>query len=304
LKKCLKKVTNELRGLGLDKDTLDALAASNSQQSQEFGFYYNLEGEGGESGHVRPRLTVLVHLRDGVAVDAQLSPGTRSFLTQLAVAEKHTNGQNPNDSRTASDPDSVALANQNDATNKVSDTTDAGPSLRRVEVPLVFDGQFFDLLQSDVAALDSLQRKEEQRLTDEIKALGKSMELMTRSPAEKSRKARADVGKWREIFSLYLDARVFFSTRESDHGVRTSAQALDQLRWFQDEVFKRKLPQTLKLTAGREAFRKFLEVNGLLLQSLKFQEINRLAVSKILKSKPQSPCDFPCPHVLTRRRVR
>ncbi len=43
--------------------------------------------------------------------------------------------------------------------------------IQRVEVPLTFDAEFFDLLHSDVSVLDSLQAQEQKALTEEIEIL-------------------------------------------------------------------------------------------------------------------------------------
>ncbi|KAI1452976.1 SPX domain-containing protein [Annulohypoxylon moriforme] len=274
LKKCLKKVTNELQELGLDKDTLSQLATTQKDPST-VAFHYYLDGKATDSKHFRPRLTFFIHLKDGVAVDAKLTPSTRDFLKKIV-------------SRTGDISD--LLANEPDHGNPAPTSyspeqhhsPEDGPSpIQQIEVPLVFDGEFFDILQTDVSNLDALQEEEQDKLGKEIVLLGQDINLATKP--SKGRKARGDLETWRKIFELYLDARVFFSTLESDHGARTSSQAVDQLQWFQNQVLSRKLIHSLKLDNSRQAFTRFLNMNALLLQILKFQEINNLAVTKILK---------------------
>ncbi|KAK8044872.1 hypothetical protein PG993_004896 [Apiospora rasikravindrae] len=278
LKKCLKKVTRELETIGLDRDTLAQLAASQTSAG-DLGFHYDLDGEPFNSKHLRPRLTIFVHLKDGVVVDAKLSPATRDFLEKVAIGRAEQQAQ------PAISPDvdhESSASDDNDAPVSDTDCVSVTPCpVRQVEIPLVFDGEFFDILQNDVFELDTLQGEEAERLKGEIASLGRTMTRTTR-PAN-GKKARDDMARWREIFELYLDARIFFSTRESDHGARTAAQALKQLQWFQQEVLQRKHVQNLKLSASREAFTMFLNLNAMLLQNLKFQEINQLAVTKILK---------------------
>lgn len=149
-----------------------------------------------------------------------------------------------------------------------------------IEVPLVFDGEFFDLLQSDVNNLNALQAEEEHNMIAEVVALGGEVAQVS----QPSRLSKTDLARWRSIFELYLDAEVFFATHERDHGARSSHSALRQLQWFQGEVERRQLATDFKLCESRVAFSRFLSLNVSLLKNLQFQELNRLAVVKILKS--------------------
>ncbi|KAI0881006.1 SPX domain-containing protein [Annulohypoxylon maeteangense] len=274
LKKCLKKVTNELQELGLDKDTLSQLATTPKDPST-VAFHYHLDGKTTDSKHFRPRLTFFIHLKDGVAVDAKLTPTTRDFLKKIVSRTEDISGSLADE-----------LGNENSVPasynlEKPLLSEEESSLIQKIEVPLVFDGEFFDILQTDVSNLDALQEEEQDKLGKEIVLLGRDINMATKP--SKGRKARVDLETWREIFELYLDARVFFSTLESDHGARTSSQAVEQLRWFQTQVLSRKLVHSLKLDNSRQAYTRFLSMNALLVQILKFQEINNLAVTKILK---------------------
>ncbi|KAI0550891.1 RING-14 protein [Xylaria curta] len=284
LKKCLKKVTKELQEIGLDKETLARLAADQHQPSSDntpadLGFSYHLDvdgvkGKAADSTHFRPRLTIFIHLEDGVAVDAKLSPSTRDFLRKLALSDaKATDSAISLESKLSMPP----VASSSDQETPPSGATD----IRQVEVPLVFDAEFFEILQNDVSNIGTLQKEEQAKLGGQIVALGE--QLSKAVEPSRGRKAKSDLDVWRQIFELYLDARVFFSSRESDHGARTTTQAVDQLKWFQDQVVQRKLIPKLKSSASHTAFENFVGINSTLLAILKFQEINRLAVTKILK---------------------
>lgn len=145
---------------------------------------------------------------------------------------------------------------------------------------MTFDSEFFGLLKNDVSSLGAIQEAEQRSMTDEIRALGKEIAKLA-VPAKSN---KTDLGRWRNIFDLYLQAGVFFSTNELDHGSRTSSVALRQLQWFQAQVTKLDLPMSFKLVRSREALDRFTRINMALLRNLKFQEINQLAISKILKS--------------------
>jgi E3 ubiquitin-protein ligase BAH len=150
-----------------------------------------------------------------------------------------------------------------------------------IEVPLTFDAEFFEMLQSDVNHLDALQTEEEKTMTSEIVALGKEVEQVVKP----KRFSKTDLARWRQIFELYLDAEIFFATHEQDHGQRTSQKALKQLQWFQDQVAKQHLVQDFKLPESKAAFTRFINLNASLLKNMQFQELNKTAVAKILKSK-------------------
>ncbi|KAI1809239.1 RING-14 protein [Poronia punctata] len=290
LKKCLKKVIKELQEIGLDKDTLARLAAGQPQSSghvtADFGFKYHLSGKTAVSTpdsdsvsgttRLRPRLTVFVHLEDGMAVDAKLSPPTREFLQRLVLNTRSVGGHGLSASQSASH---TSLAPAPSGSGDV--VTSGSNDVRHIEVPLTFDAEFFEILQTDVSHLGALQEEEQAKLEDRIVTLG--IDLGRAVEPSRGRRAMTDLVVWRQIFALYLDARVFFSSRESDHGARTSTQAVAQLRWFQEQVMQQRLVQRLKLGASRATFDHFVAINAALLSILKFQEINRLAVSKILK---------------------
>ncbi|KAI1105386.1 SPX domain-containing protein [Jackrogersella minutella] len=274
LKKCLKKVTNELQELGLDKDTLAQLAATQKDPSA-VAFHYNLDGKATDSRRFRPRLTFFIHLADGVAVDAKLTPSTRDFLKRIVSKTEETPDPPENVSSHAN------LTPEFSSSDQVCSSEEESLAVQKIEVPLVFDGEFFDILQTDVSTLDALQEEEQDKIGKEIVLLGQDINIATKP--SKGRKARGDLETWRKIFELYLDARIFFSVLETDHGARTSSQAVEQLRWFQEQVLSKKLIHHLRIENSRQAYTRFLNLNALLLQTLKFQEINNLAVTKILK---------------------
>ncbi|KAI1820523.1 RING-14 protein [Xylaria intraflava] len=279
LKKCLKKVTKELQEIGLDRETLTQLAAGQRQPSSDpcladlgFSYHLDVDGKATKSVRLRPRLTVFIRVKDGMAVDAQLSPSTRDFIQKLALSNTAISGSPTSDSDVLISP-TASFGSENAAGH----TTD----VRQVEVPLVFDAEFFGILQTDVSDIGILQEEEQAKLESQITVLGERLG----KAVEPSRgwRAKADMEVWRQIFELYLSACIFFSTRESDHGARTGTQAVEQLHWFQNQVVQRKLVQRLKSGTSRTAFENFVGINTALLSILKFQEINRLAVSKILK---------------------
>lgn len=272
LKKCLKRVQRELETLGLDKETLQHLLAAQIVTPQGNPIpiaRYNLDHAPSQHS-LRPRLSVFVHLQDGQVIDAALSPASRAFLQKLS-GRQSPSSMSP----------SLAATKPDDATQLSEDQLQIGEGgFERIEIPLVFDGEFFTILQTDVDSLDALQQREEKSMEREIKALGGEVSSVAK-PSKKF--AKTDLNRWREIFDLYLDAQVFFSSHELDHGSRSSAKAVQQLIWFQKEIQNRDLLNKFKVPSSRLAYTRFLQLNATLLQNLKFQEINKTAITKILK---------------------
>jgi len=98
-----------------------------------------------------------------------------------------------------------------------------------------------------------------------------------------NKKSRKDLAQWRQLLDCYIDAQVFFATNESDHGSRGSTAAAKNLNLFLHNAMSAKLFDGFKTTESERALTKFLSVNKELLQVLKFQEINHIAMTKILK---------------------
>ncbi|KAK6213016.1 ring-14 protein [Colletotrichum tabaci] len=295
LKKVLKRVARELNDLGLDPETLRQLL--DPADDSPLAAKYRLDAAG-NSKLLRPKLTVLVHMRDGNAVDASLAPASRSLIERIAALQS----QDPDESilTPLKEPGSTpvlissaeSLANAeielSDTQSGDEDHGHAAPVeyFERIEVPLVFDSEFFGILQSDVNNLDALQAKEEMAMVTEIVALRQEVSHLTKP----SRLSKSDLARWRAIFELYLDAQVFFSTNEQDHGSRSSQTAAKQLQWFQEEITKRNLVKSFKIAESREALVRFLRLNAVLLKNLQFQEINQVAIYKILKKFDKRTC--------------
>ena len=136
-------------------------------------------------------------------------------------------------------------------------------------------------MQGDVKTLDTIQERERNDIIEEIESLSKELVQLT----EPSKFKKTDMNRWRELFAIYLEAGVFFSTSENSPGYRNSAVAKRQLEWFQKEVKRRDLLSAFKLPASQEALSRFLQINVTLWQNMKYQEINQQAIGKILKSK-------------------
>lgn len=248
LKKILATVREELIKNGYDPGTLHRLLADHNAE-------YRLETDA--SHLLRPELVVRPSI-SGPSLEAATEP--RGPPAEVEVAPSEPDGADDCQPRPDHDHEWV-------------------------RIPLDSDARFFSVLQTDVGELDTLQEGERRSLNDRIHALGTEVSDVARPRKGFVKLSKSDLYRWREIFELYLAAQVFFSTSELAGGPRDSERARKQLVWFQDEVNRRQLPQQFKIESSVVAYSHFLDVNAKLLHNLRFQELNRTAVTKIIKSK-------------------
>ena len=273
LKKCIKIVQNELQGLGLGPATLQRLWQHVDGTAQ-----VSLEGadQGSQSpssvlSEFRPKLTIAVDPQDGSPVDAWLSPQTRRYLHDLACRQQVERRQ----SNKTLDELFTGESLKEDVYNKPENNVD---KLETVELPLTSYGGFFPILGRQVQDLDQLHKSEQRKLRNQIVQLGHGLNALSGTSPGKSRK---EVYAWREIFRLYIESQIFFSTNEQDAGSRDADQASTQLELFTKALQQKK---SLKLGKdGQKALVVFMGLNVELLKFLKYQEINRMAMSKIIK---------------------
>ncbi|GAB7353883.1 hypothetical protein MBLNU459_g4238t1 [Dothideomycetes sp. NU459] len=276
LKKCIKKIQQELVALGLDADTLQHLPSV-------FGVSTPDEQEQPKCAFV-PELWIAVDKQSGNLIDAGLTDGTRKHFSSHNVRtdddiikdEPATEGESFDDSfGLGSAPLSQQLLKR--------------PSLEAeihwTRVPLTTAANFFNLLDPKLAELDRIQHEESHRLEDSIVSLGATIGDLTEPQTAKGGKIRpkVDVDVWREILALYIESTVFFSSYEQDHGSRTFCKAKAQMQQFSDKLVKQGLVKKFHSRKSTVAFDQFVTINLDILKAMRFQEINMEATRKILK---------------------
>ena len=262
LKKILGKVREELMTKGYGPDTLHKLLADHNAK-------YSLETN--ESNHLRPRLVV----RPVRPISPPSPPDLREDGTEPGTEVTTL-------TPTASPTPIPAHAVESKPTKAGKDDQETQSSW--IKIPLDSDAKFFNILQTDVDELDTLQTEERRSMNDIILALGNEISEVAKPRKGLIRVSKSDLYRWREIFELYLAAEVFFSTTETRGGVRNSEKARKQLVWFQGELEKREILRKFKLETSINAYNRFLALNATLLQNVQFQELNQMAVVKIIKS--------------------
>lgn len=275
LKKCIKKVQQELLALGLDADTLQHLPSV-------FGVSTPETKEPSKCTFV-PELWIAVDKESGNLIDAGLTDGTRAHFsnlhddrTAIRDAAEYSDGESVSDSF---DSYSVPLSQQ------LLKRPSLEAEIHWTRVPLTTAANFFDLLDPKLAELDRIQQAESKRLETSIVQLGSAIEDLTEPQTGKTGKVKpkVDVDIWREILALYIDSTVFFSSHEQDHGSRTFYKAKTQMEQFSDKLVKQGLVKKFKSRRSATAFDQFVTINLDILKAMRFQEINMEATRKILK---------------------
>ncbi|KAL2356105.1 RING-14 protein [Cryomyces antarcticus] len=287
LKKCIKRVEKELSQLGLDKEIMnelmksfdeDALAGEVAEhQAEGISNMLDLLASHADgkptsgSTVLQPKLLFAVDPETGEPLNACLSPETKTQLQQLAIREKLTSMQ--------------IFKYRDDGVNG-SSTTFATVQRRHtrarrmIEVPLTSDAEFFTILENGLTDLETLQAREQDQLSKSIEELGSVLRRVAEPPRTLHRRDR---NRWREIFQLYMDSAIFFSTNELDHGERTYEDAKKRLEHLSAELEASGVVQRFKKRDSRAALDQFMQINWSVLQNMHFHELNLKAMSKILK---------------------
>ena len=232
-------------------------------------------------------------------VDARLSPETRAYLHSLTVntqdilvkgeavsVQEHAVEETLQERNEASECVITADHQREDEpVNQVHDASDQvedRDDYHRVEIPLRHDHEFFQMLRSGVLRINTLQTQEKGELTKEIESLGREIaKIATWSHNSGS----TDMYLWREIFSLYTNSQVFFSTSEQKNHTRDVQTAEKQLQHFSNKLRELNSTQNFRRKESYPALDRFLHMNIMLFRNLRFQELNTKAMAKILKSE-------------------
>lgn len=279
LKKCIKKVQRELQSLGLDHETLlrlyqpngKAVSEAQAQGAQVLQYIF----QDGDARTFTPKLTIALDPRDGSPMDAWLSPDTRRHLRDLAISQHMAAGDDHLDV-------AASLFEQRKASVANVQGLGLAQDIEVVEVPLTADSEFFRMLRREITKLEQLQRRQQEQLKQQIHQLGLELAAMKAS-SSKDKKAKANIEAWREIFRLYTESQIFFSSHEQDAGARDVDHAQKQLQLFSNQLAKQQ-GLTIKVDGNaKAALDRFLRINLNLLQFLRFQDMNRTALTKIMK---------------------
>ncbi|KAK9242627.1 hypothetical protein V1506DRAFT_555941 [Lipomyces tetrasporus] len=135
----------------------------------------------------------------------------------------------------------------------------------------------------ELAALFTSQAEQGKRLTEQIKNITRRLPRVV-SPLRK----KNDLYAWRDIFSLYIDAEIFFSSLEPDQGERSVEQAHERLTWFMDKIRQTKVIARLRSPESKAIFELFWGLNLTLMLSAECQELNHISAIKTSKTSGEN----------------
>lgn len=291
LKKCINRLTDELRKVGLDPETLSKLlkhvedynATAHHDDDQERPFEYILNDDDKVDGasksrkEFHPKLIFYVNTATGEVHGAKMDEETKRKLQLLAVETGIS------DMRVC-DTNPPSLKSFDSSETVPSDGTSSPPhsrsGFRTVEVPITSDTEFFTRLTSEVSGLEKLQEREEKKMNVKIEELGKQVAKLTDPDHRSSRKMLA---VWRQVFQMYVEEGIFFGTTEIDHKAHNADKAMQRLAGFSNKVAQAGLVEKMKKKDNLQALNSFMHINREILQGLRFGEINHSAMIKILK---------------------
>ena len=268
LKKCVKSVQEELASLGLHRDVVAHLLPENSSSDS------SLKSTGITLPTFEPTLTFLVQPNSRRPIHASLSPTTRATLSSLAHGRAPA--EMPSKQR-----DSQLLVSPHMSRSQI-DGTGCQPSLEPNPEPLSSESTFVTMVGTEAAALEALRARDELELKTEIMRLSDDIFQVAQPPG---RSSTTDMYAWREIFALYTQSTVFFTTSERETHTRNASKARQQLQDFVDNLAKLGLWEKLQRQESRGVLTRFMNFNMTLLKHLRFQELNHCAIGKILKSE-------------------
>ncbi|KAG7721143.1 hypothetical protein KL929_001404 [Ogataea haglerorum] len=145
-------------------------------------------------------------------------------------------------------------------------------------VSLHEDTLFFQTLYEELEELKRFGEEQEHELVNTVENLATVIGKVGSPNTRKN-----DMYVWREIFQMYIESEVFFSTRERSSGRVDVAVSRKRLSDFVDHVNETKVLKRLRQRNSLAAFATFKEMNFLIIKVANYQAINSMAVQKILK---------------------
>lgn len=269
----------ELSSLGLNSSTLHLLVSRSEgyappthEADKLAHLQYEFEGITmmaplinnviGTTKNFQPK--ILLTIDDDLAVSADLSPETKRVLEDLMntstadtsakiveviETEKQPADQSLITDQQADDEENIFQTDEDIAkfqqtseefkhSGRRSSDDNETARHRTIEITLHADSEFFDLLTKELSSIDDLQARQKDQLASQVNELGKDVLEVTKPSKSGS---TSDLYAWRQVFSLYKDASVFFAMTERDHGARNAQQARERVQWFQSQLVQQNL---------------------------------------------------------------
>ncbi|GMM27849.1 hypothetical protein DAMA08_005650 [Martiniozyma asiatica (nom. inval.)] len=145
-------------------------------------------------------------------------------------------------------------------------------------ISLIEDSKFFQILYEEIEGLNEFKELKEKEITDNVQQIASNVSTVT-SPALK----KSDLYVWRQIFQMYIESEIFFSTIEKNAGDVNVNLSKERYTKFLQQIAQTNIISNFKHKDSAKAFYDFKLMNDEILKVSNYQIFNTMAVTKILK---------------------
>lgn len=170
--------------------------------------------------------------------------------------------------------DNLSLISEESAINPFDDSE----PFYCLEISLIQDSKFFQILYDEIEDLNQFQQERETELTSKVDTIAREISTLTSPNLKKS-----DMYIWREIFQMYIESQIFFSTSSRQTGYVDINLSKEKYTKFLQQVAKSNIINRFKQKDSQNAFMEFKRMNDEILMISNYQNFNSMAVTKILK---------------------
>lgn len=281
LKKCINKVVEELKFLGLEQNTRKLL-------------FNNLNGdkivEISENDTLPHNKTVAQYSLSKTNGENHIVPILRIDLSNANFTEDHLHELSIQLQQSINTDDRILEIKKEGDELVISPVTSrkdhqSNPSSNEVMIILNSDIKFFQMLNEELENLDKLRIEEEGKLITEINKISEDISKLAISKRQSHLiKKQGDLYNWRKLFRIYLDSQVYFRYNEMLLNLEKNVEQIKRnLDNFIKNVEKSGILVNFREKKSITAFNSFVSLNYHLLKILQFQSINSEAYRKILK---------------------
>jgi E3 ubiquitin-protein ligase BAH len=288
LKKCINKVVEELKFLGLEQNTRKLLF-ENSKSDQIIEINEN------DTNATNP--TIAKYSLSKIQGDDHIVPILKINLDNANFTDEHLLELSTQlQSRINGDNDLLEVKKDGEElvispTNSFkklgsapSEDSSDSRKCREVLIMLNSDIKFFQMLHDELVSLDKLRVEEEQKLIQEVQVISEDLSKVAISKkGHLINNKPGDLYNWRKLFRVYLDSQVYFKYNQMSNHERNVDQIKLNLANFIKNVESSGILSEFRDKKSLIAYNQFLSLKYHLLKVLQFQSINSEAYRKILK---------------------
>ncbi|CAK9441744.1 uncharacterized protein LODBEIA_P56120 [Lodderomyces beijingensis] len=318
LKKCIGKVVDELKFLGLEKNNLKLLIndkvvdvgddqeeAGKTSHPNPIIAEYTLRKESPEGPKIQPMLNIILDFSNENLSDASITKTSNEIKSKLEslLNNEDASGQDEEkiiELKEENDGELRLVSSREGSLSPPSSPPLSPPPPPASEVDKISNNmdalvlqpgtshkkrEIHIVLNSDGKFFKMLEEELEAldsvRKTEESKIIDEVQAVA--DAVTRLSNIQAELYKWRELFKIYLDSEVYFRYNDQFREPRNEEEIKKQLDEFMVNANKSGVIAQFKKKTSLVAFNDFVAMNYHLFKLLQFQTINTEALRKILK---------------------